>query len=177
LMRGRAGGTCRCCSPGWSGISRSSPRALARVPRQAPLRPKLALEPALFSVHLRMLGTYPAGPVRAQIAEPAQNVSCARPPGQRRLTVRTTEPGPSWPSPARRADWLTPSSNDHGSADLARGKGLRPPHQPLRSPTTWVLEVIGQRGTPDWLRGVPAHHSIHRSHRMHRPLGARCPPR
>jgi len=34
----------------------------------------LALEElAFFSVHLKMLGTYPASPFRAQIAEPAQN--------------------------------------------------------------------------------------------------------
>ena len=34
----------------------------------------LALEElAFFSVHLKMLGTYPASPFRAQIAEPAEN--------------------------------------------------------------------------------------------------------
>ena len=41
-------------------------------PKQTPVA--LALEElAFFSVHLRVLGTYPASPLRAQIAEPAEN--------------------------------------------------------------------------------------------------------
>jgi prephenate dehydratase len=41
-------------------------------PKQTPVA--LALEElAFFSVHLRLLGTYPASPFRAEIAEPAEN--------------------------------------------------------------------------------------------------------